>query len=74
VRRTRLCAVCTLVVLAVLCTATTAAAQVVRPFTARFSTNVPGDIRLLGNTLLYCPKPGANGCTGSNNSFSMVHL
>ena len=73
-RPMRLRAVCTLVVLAVLCTAMTVSAQVVRPFTARFATNVAGDIRLLGNTLLSCPQPGTNGCTGNNNSFSMVHV
>jgi uncharacterized repeat protein (TIGR01451 family) len=65
---------CTFVVLAVLGMAPFAAAQVVRPFTFRFQTDVPGDIRLIGNTLMYCPQPGANGCTGTNNSFSMVHF
>jgi hypothetical protein len=65
---------CTLVVLAVLCAARPTAAQSVRPFTDRFRTTVPGDIRLIGNTLLYCPRPGVDGCTGTNNSFSMVHI
>ena len=63
-----------MVVLVALLSAAHAAAQVVRPFTERFSTNVAGDIRIIGNTLLYCPQPGASGCTGNNNSFSMVHF
>src|SRR5262245_54626482 len=72
--RVRLHAVLVLIVLAVLGAARPAVAQAVRSFTARFTTNVTGDIRLLGNTLMYCPKPGVNGCTGNNNSFSMVHF
>jgi hypothetical protein len=54
--------------------ATPAAAQVVRAFTQRFSTNVAGDISLIGNTLLTCPHPGPNGCDGNNNNYDMVYV
>ena len=67
-------ALCTLVVLVVLGVAAPAAAQVVRPFTQRFATNVAGDISLIGNTLLTCPQPGANGCDGNNNNYDMVYV
>ena len=66
--------VCLLLVLAACAVGVPATAQVGRPFTARVARDIPGDIRLLGNTLMSCPQPGANGCTGSNNSFSMVHF
>src|SRR5262245_26773462 len=56
--RARLHARWTLLVLLVLASATTASAQVVRPFTPRFATNVAGDISLIGNTLMSCRRPG----------------
>jgi hypothetical protein len=73
-RRTRLYALWTLFVLVVLASATTAVAQVVRPFTQRFATNVAGDISLIGNTLMSCRRPGVTGCKGNNNSYDMVHV
>ncbi len=55
-----------------------ASAQVVRPFTARFSTNDTGDVVLVGNTLMSCTQGNActQGRTGSgsslnNNDFKM---
>ena len=40
-------------------------AQVVRPFTARFSTNDTGDVVLVGNTLMSCTS--GNPCTNARN-------
>src|SRR5262245_46949097 len=37
---------------------TSVQAQLIRPFTVRFTANAPGDIYIIGNTLLSCvPKP-----------------
>lgn len=58
-----------------------AGAQVVRPFTARFSTNDTGDVVLVGNTLMTCT--GGNACTQgrtgagtslNNNDFRMGYV
>lgn len=50
------------------------------PFTARFTTNAPGDIVMPGNTLLTCPT-GAGGCAAAqaggaaqNNGFDMGYV
>ena len=58
--------------------ASTARAQVIRSFTQRNpTTNVRGNIVLVGNTLLTCRSQGNNGCTaaqngsGNNTSFTM---
>jgi len=45
--------------------ATPAAAQVVRAFAPRFTTNAPGDITLIGNTIMSCT--GGGGCTNGRN-------
>ena len=59
-----------------------ASAQLVRAFTARFSANVNGDIKLIGNTSMTCNPAGTNGgnCVAArnganfnNNDFSMIH-
>ena len=42
-----------------------AAAQVVRQFTPRFSVNQPGDITLIGNTVMSCT--GGGSCTNARN-------
>lgn len=62
-----------------------AAAQVVRAFTTRYSSNQPGDITLIGNTIMTCSGGGnganscANGRNGSgnnvnNNDFNMTYV
>lgn len=62
-----------------------AGAQVVRAFTPRYSSNQPGDITLIGNTIMTCSGGGngANSCangrngTGNNvnnNDFTMVYV
>lgn len=62
-----------------------AGAQVVRAFTPRFTTNQPGDITLIGNTIMTCsgggggPNSCANGRNGTgnnvnNNDFNMVYV
>jgi len=57
-------------------------AQVVRPFTSRFSTNANGDVKLIGNTSMTCSTTGTGGanCLAAraggnfnNNNFTMVH-
>ncbi|MFN8586645.1 MAG: hypothetical protein U0704_02500 [Candidatus Eisenbacteria bacterium] len=42
-----------------------AAAQIVRAFTPRFSVNQPGDIRIVGNTVMSCN--GGGNCNNSRN-------
>ena len=42
-----------------------AAAQIVRNFTPRFTTNVPGDVALIGNTVMSCT--GGGNCTNARN-------
>lgn len=58
-----------------------AAAQVVRAFTPRYTTNDNGDITLIGNTLLSCNGGGScnngrngNGGNVDNNNFTMVYV
>jgi len=74
-----------LAALALALAAAPAAAQVVRAFTPRFATNQPGDITLVGNTIMTCSGGGngANSCnsgrngTGNNvnnNDFTMVYV
>ncbi len=47
------------------------------PFTLRYSANAPGDIAIVGNTVLTCPASAAacagvqGGAVGQNNSFGM---
>ena len=53
-------------------------AQVNRAFTPRYSINAPGDIVLIGNTVVTCAPSAActaaqNG-TGVNNDFNAVHV
>src|SRR4030095_6882063 len=55
-----------LVALVALAAATPAGAQVVRGFTPRFTTNVPGDVALIGNTIMSCS--GGGGCTNARNA------
>ncbi len=69
-----------LAALAVVLIASPAASQVVRAFGTRFSTNQPGDITLIGNTIMTCNGGGActngrNGAGGSvnDNDFTMVY-
>lgn len=54
-----------------------APAQVVTPFTPRFTANDKGAIVLTGNTLLTCPT-SVPTCTpngpGNNNSFNMIYV
>jgi len=61
--------------------ATDASAQIVRTFTPRYSINAPGDITLLGNTLMTCPGAGqcaqgqaGNGGKPDDNDFNMVYV
>ena len=61
-RITQLVAALSMMAGIVVANAETANAQVVRDFTARFSDNKPGDIALIGNTVLTCP-PGQNSCS-----------
>src|SRR4030095_10169415 len=63
VRRALLLLLATLVALAA---ASPAGAQVVRGFTPRFTTNVPGDVALIGNTIMSCS--GGGGCTNARNA------
>ena len=58
-----------------------AAAQIVRNFTPRFSTNDNGDITMIGNTIMSCS--GGGGCNGArngtggnlnNNDFTMQYV
>ncbi len=67
--------------LALALAAAPAAAQVVRTFTPRFTTNQSGDITLVGNTILSCN--GGGGCTNGrngtggnvdNNDFTMTYV
>jgi uncharacterized repeat protein (TIGR01451 family) len=59
-----------------------ASAQVVRAFTARYSINAPGDITLLGNTMMSCSgngsacRNGQGGTGGStdDNDFNMAYV
>ena len=56
-----------------------AQASTVRAFTARFNTNVNGDIKLIGNTSMTCQTAVANcvaaraGGNFNNNDFAMVY-
>ncbi|MBX7104650.1 MAG: DUF11 domain-containing protein, partial [Gemmataceae bacterium] len=54
---------------------------VITPFTARFSRNEPGDIAIIGNTLLTAPAGAAGdaarngtGANLNNNDFNMVNV
>lgn len=58
-------------------------AHAVTPFTSVFSTNAPGDITFVSNTLQTCSTTGANGgtCvsngqngTWANNNFTMINV
>lgn len=64
-------------VLAVFSAARVSQAQVITPFTPRFSINSRGDVVLTGNTLMTCPVGvgtcNANGA-GNNNSYSMGYV
>jgi uncharacterized repeat protein (TIGR01451 family) len=60
---------------------TPASAQIVRAFTPRFSVNQPGDITLVGNTVMSCNGGGscANGRNGTgsninNNDWTMQYI
>ncbi|HVF50741.1 MAG TPA: hypothetical protein VNA19_11675 [Pyrinomonadaceae bacterium] len=50
-----------------LCAFVSAQAQVVRPFTTRFTTNDTGDVLLVGNTLISC-QSNDNSCAGGRNA------
>ena len=74
-----------LAALALALAAAPADAQVVRAFTARYSSNQPGDITLIGNTIMTCSGGGsgatscANGRNGTgisvnNNDFTMAYV
>lgn len=74
-----------LAALALVPAAPPAGAQVIRAFTPRWSANQPGDITLVGNTIMTCSggNSGANSCpngrngTGNNvnnNNFTMVYV
>lgn len=70
-----------LLALALALVAPRAHAQVVRAFTPRFSVNQPGDITLIGNTIMSCSAGGTctngrNGTGGSinNNNFTMAYV
>jgi len=67
--------------LALASAAAPSAAQVVRAFTPRFSTNTSGDVTLIGNTIMTCSGGGGcnqarNGTGGNrdNNDFNMVYV
>lgn len=69
-------------VIAVCSMAAVAPAQVITPFSVRYSTNDTGDIAIIGNTLMTC-QSSASGCvagqggTGSvinNNNFTMINV
>jgi uncharacterized repeat protein (TIGR01451 family) len=69
------------VVLAFTFAAAPAAAQIVRAFTPRYSTNATGDVTLIGNTIMSCSggggcNNGRNGTGGNtdNNDFNMVYV
>ena len=62
-----------------------AQAQVVRPYTVRYQTNINGDIAHIGNSSMSCPEPAtadcllarnriANGTGRINNSYNMAYL
>jgi uncharacterized repeat protein (TIGR01451 family) len=75
--RTRIAAI----VLALLALPVAAGAQVVRNFTPRYTTNLAGDITLIGNTLMTCSGGGSctnarNGTGGNvdNNNFTMQYV
>ena len=68
---------------ACLCAEAVAQAQLVRPFTSRFSTNDTGDLLMIGNTLISCRSndsacPAARTGTGTtslnNNDFRMAYV
>ncbi len=58
-----------------------ASAQIVRPFTTLYTSNVNGNLALIGNTLETCPT-AANGCVGAragtvndgNDDFAMEYV
>ena len=57
-RRQQVVWVVVLVALGLASVSTSVQAQLVRPFTARYTNNAPGDIYIIGNTLLSCvPTP-----------------
>lgn len=71
--------------LALALAAAPAGAQVVRAFTARYSSNQPGDLTLIGNTIMTCSGggSGANSCVNgrngngnnvNNNDFTMSYV
>lgn len=73
--------------LLILSQASVASAQVVRDFTARFTTNTTGDIRVLGNTMLTCDPALSTDCQdvrdgvgnvaterNNNNEHTMVYV
>jgi uncharacterized repeat protein (TIGR01451 family) len=54
-----------------------------RPFAPRFTTNVPGNVTIVGNTLMTCPasatcatvqQGGGSGAATSNNAYSMQRV
>ena len=56
-------------------------AQVITPFSSRFTTNAKGDIAAIGNTLMTCPAgatcttaQAGTGSTLNNNDFAMIHV
>ncbi len=56
----------------------TASAQVVRPFTSRFTASMSGDLTFVANTLLTCSGGGCASAQGGGNAdndgFGMVHV
>jgi len=56
-------------------------AQVITPFSSRYTTNAKGDIAAIGNTLMTCPAgatctaaQAGTGSTLNNNDFAMIHV
>lgn len=77
----RLARILALAALALGLPAAGAQAQIVRAFMTRYSSNQPGDITLIGNTIMTCSNGGtcANGQAGTgasinNNNFTMVYV
>lgn len=58
----------------------TITAQIITPFTVRYTNNIEGDIELIGNGLMTCPSGSGNcaaaqaGGSFSNNSFEMTYI
>jgi uncharacterized repeat protein (TIGR01451 family) len=61
------------VVLALAWSVAPASAQILRSFTSRYTTNTPGDIAIIGNTLHTSPTPPP-GASEINNNLNMVRV